>query len=429
MLGGRLRLWKGPAAMSLALFLLGLVAALSAYNVHRPVRRPGEVAVLTFTSAWLGGELPIHAALLFAGPALWLALSGGLETWIGGVGLVLVGVAGAAPIASWRQATRVATMVERDFGPITERMSPWRFVLPFVFGDAAVVRTPGIRREGERLRADLHRPATASRSEPAPILVFVHGGGWVLGFRRWQGRILMRRLARAGWTCVSIEYRLSPWATWPDPIIDVKRALTWVKRMAPRWGADPNRVVISGNSAGGHLAALAALTPNEAEFQPGFETEDTSVAALVAWYGIYDLIDRARAWPHGAMRRLWELLVMKQRLRNAPERFERASPLSHVSDTSPPTLLIHGTLDTVVPIASARAMWDTFETVAPGRCRLVEIEGAEHSFEVFWSRRAVCAVEAAVRWLEVTLESLDSVPAGGDAGRSKDEAIKRPPVV
>jgi acetyl esterase/lipase len=410
--------------MSLALFIVGLVAALAAYNVHHPLRRPGEVAALTFPSAWWGGELPVHSAVVFTGAALWLVLSGGLDTWLGVVGLALVVMAGSAPIASWRQATRVATMVEHEFGPLTERVSPWRFILPFVFRDAGVTRQPGILRDGERLRADLYRPVKAPSGGPAPILVYVHGGGWVLGFRRWQGRILMRRLVRAGWMCVSIEYRLSPWATWPDHIIDVKRALVWVKRMAPIWGADPTRVVISGNSAGGHLSALAALTPNEVEFQPGFEKEDTSVAALVSWYGVYDLVDRARAWPHGAMRRLWELLVMKQRLHQAPDRFERASPLSHVSDTSPPTLLIHGTLDTIVPIGSARAMWDTFETVAPGRCRLVEIEGAEHSFEVFWSRRAVYAVEAAARWLEATVEGLRSAPAGVDGVEHADVSVE-----
>lgn len=403
--------------MSWALFALGLLAALLSLNVHFPLRRPGELAALTFGPAWWGGELPVHAVLLYGGLGLGFVLGGALEDtsggtgWPGWVGLALLALAGLGPVASWRQASRVRARLLEEGWFVRAPEVPWlRYGLPFWFRDRDVEKSAGVRRDGERLRADLYRPRTGPR-EGAPLLVYVHGGGWVLGFRRWQGRVLMRRLVKAGWVCVSVQYRLSPWATWPDHIIDVKRAIAWAKRMAPGWGADPERVVVSGNSAGGHLAALAALTPGRAELEPGLGELDTRVAALVAWYGVYDLLDRAKAWPHGALRRLWELLVMKQRLGEARDRFELASPISHVGPDSPPTLLVHGTLDTLVPIASARAMQARFDEVAPGRSQLLEIEGAEHAFEVFWSRRGVFAVEAAVEWLErVTADAKKAAP-------------------
>ena len=127
----------------------------------------------------------------------------------------------------------------------------------------------------------------------APVLVQIHGSAWVAGSKRGQGYPLMAHMAERGWVCVAINYALAPAARWPAHIIDVKRALTWVKREIGNYGGDPDFVALTGGSAGGHLTALAALTPGEAIFQPGFEEADTSVAAAVPFYGVYDLLDRS----------------------------------------------------------------------------------------------------------------------------------------
>ena len=115
----------------------------------------------------------------------------------------------------------------------------------------------------------------------APVLVFVHGGGWILGFKEFQALPMLNRMAAEGWVCISIDYRLSPKATFPDHIADVNRGIVWAKAHAHQWGGDPSFVAISGNSAGGHLAALAALTWDEPGFKPGLQVVHADDALLV----------------------------------------------------------------------------------------------------------------------------------------------------
>jgi hypothetical protein len=124
----------------------------------------------------------------------------------------------------------------------------------------------------------------------APVLVQIHGSAWVAGSKRGQSYPLMAHMAERGWVCVSINYSLAPVARWPAHIIDVKRALAWVKRDIKACGGDPDRVALTGGSAGGHLTALAALTANEPVFPPGFESRTRrwlpqcrSMASMTCW--------------------------------------------------------------------------------------------------------------------------------------------------
>ena len=111
------------------------------------------------------------------------------------------------------------------------------------------------------------------------MLLQVHGGAWILGKKDQQGIPLMQHLAAQGWVCVAINYRLSPRDPWPAQAIDVKQAIAWIREHIAEYGGDPDYIAITGGSAGGHLTALTALTPNDPEWQPGFEDADTSVAA------------------------------------------------------------------------------------------------------------------------------------------------------
>src|SRR6185503_18791704 len=143
-------------------------------------------------------------------------------------------------------------------------------------------------------------------------------------------------LAAHGWVVVSVNYRLSPRFTFPDHIIDVKAAIRWIREHGPEYGADPAFIAVTGGSAGGHLAALAALTPDDPEYQPGFEGVDTSVQACVPFYGVYDFTDRKGIWKRSLLLPMLERHIMKKRLKDAPEAFDRASPMSRARADAPP---------------------------------------------------------------------------------------------
>ena len=163
--------------------------------------------------------------------------------------------------------------------------------------------------------ADIWRRRDLPRDGKAPVLLQVPGGAWAIGMRRPQAYPLLSHLAERGWVCVSIDYRVARVHTWPDHIVDVKRALAWIKEHIAEYGGDPDFVAITGGSAGGHLCALAALTPDDPQYQPGFEDADTSVVAAVPIYGRYDWFSTDGA---GRKEFLWLLqkLVAKKRLKD-----------------------------------------------------------------------------------------------------------------
>src|SRR3984957_1520209 len=122
---------------------------------------------------------------------------------------------------------------------------------------------------------DIWRRSDLAPGDHAPVLIQVPGGAWSVNGKRPQAYTLMSRMVELGWICVSINYSKSPRSTFPAHLIDVKRAIAWVRENIADYGGDPDFIAITGGSAGGHLASLAALTPNDPQFQPGFEDADT----------------------------------------------------------------------------------------------------------------------------------------------------------
>ena len=167
----------------------------------------------------------------------------------------------------------------------------------------------------------------------------IHGGGWVIGDKREQGLPLLNHMAAQGWVGFNVNYRLSPGVAFPDHLVDLKRGLAWIKEHADEYGIDPDFVCVTGGSAGGHLTALMGLTANDPAYQPGFEDADTSVAAAVPFYGIYDFTDAgAFGSDPEIFRRFLEPLVMKAFLAEEPEKFEAASPIHHLRGRRPAVL-------------------------------------------------------------------------------------------
>jgi len=272
---------------------------------------------------------------------------------------------------------------------------------------------------GKRNLLDLYRGSSPGQSRP--VLLQVHGGGWTIGNKDHQGLPLMYHMAKQGWVCVAPNYRLSPRATFPDHIIDLKRALAWIRRHGLEYGADPNFVIVTGGSAGGHLAALLALTPNDPSLQPGFEEVDTSVTACVPFYGVYDLFDRNGFWGNQSLVGFMERVVMKCSPMEQRRLWERASPIDCIHPGAPPFFVIHGTHDTLVPVEEARYFVQQLRAVSGNPVVYAEIPGAQHAFEIFHSLRCGHAVLAVARFCEYVhgrYLARDVTAVGSNAGDS-----------
>src|ERR1700759_655671 len=250
---------------------------------------------------------------------------------------------------------------------------------------------------GARNHLDIWRRPDLDRNGRAPVLLQVPGGAWMVGSKRQQAYPLMSHLAELGWVCVAINYRLSPRSTWPDQIVDVKRALAWTKEHIAEFGGDPDWVAITGGSAGGHLSSLAALTPNDPQFQPGFEDADTSVRAAVPFYGLYDFNHQEAV--HPLMAPMLGKYVFKRGRRDIAEAFRAASPLNYVSPDAPPFFVLHGRNDSLIPVEQGRVFSKRLREVSREPVAYAEMPFAQHAFDIFGSARAAHAAVAVEQFL------------------------------
>lgn len=251
----------------------------------------------------------------------------------------------------------------------------------------------------------------------APVLVQIHGSAWIAGSKRGQAYPLMAHMAERGWVCVAINYSLAPAARWPAHIIDVKRALTWVKQEIAGYGGDPGFVAVTGGSAGGHLTAMAALTANEPMFQPGFEDADTSVAAAVPIYGLYDLLGRLGDNPK-EQEMFLSKIVIGQSPQQAPEVWEKGSATTWIRPDAPPFFILHGDNDTFAPVGQGRAFAERLRAVSTQPVAYAELPGAQHMWEALPSVRTAATVAAVDKFLSYLHQGYsqritDSAPPSG----------------
>jgi acetyl esterase/lipase len=236
-------------------------------------------------------------------------------------------------------------------------------------------------------------------AEPAPVLIFVPGGAWVHGRSMMQGSALMSRLAEQGWVCLAIDYRVSPQHRWPRHIADVKTAIAWARANVDKFGGDRNFVAVAGCSAGGHLAALAGLAPDDPQYQATLpEGADSSVDAVVGIYGRYDWEDRSTPERVRFVEFL-ERVVVKRSIARHPEVFRAASPIARVHRNAPPFLVIHGSKDSVIPVEQARSFVDRLRSVSTSLVSYVELPGAGHGFDLIDGPRAGAMAHATALFL------------------------------
>jgi len=255
---------------------------------------------------------------------------------------------------------------------------------------------------------DVWRPRHVPNG-PAPVLVFVPGGGWVHGSRRMQGYALMSHLAAQGWVCLSIDYRVAPQSRWPAHLEDVKTAVAWAREHAGEFGGDKNFVAIAGCSAGGHLAALTGLTGNDPQLQAGLglpAAANTAVDAVVSLYGRYDWEDRSTPERVRFMDFL-ERVVVAGTTARYPDVFRQASPIALVHRSAPPFFVIHGTADWIIPVDQAQSFVERLRSASDSAVCYLELPGAGHAFDLVDGARTGSTVAAAGMFLnQVRRDSL-----------------------
>jgi acetyl esterase/lipase len=247
---------------------------------------------------------------------------------------------------------------------------------------------------------------------PAPVLLFVPGGAWVQGTRVLQGHTLLSQLVQQGWVCLTMDYRVSPVHRWPRHIADVNAAIAWARANVDQYGGDRDFVAIAGCSAGGHLAALAGLTPGDRAFRGELaEQADTSVDAVVGIYGRYDWEDRSTPSRENFQNFLERVVVRRKQSRH-PEIYAAASPLARIHEDSPPFFLIHGEQDTIIPVDEARKFHAALSEVSHNPVVYCEVPRAGHAFDlVDTSHARRCAAEASRFLIEVRHRHVDKAAA------------------
>src|SRR5271166_4113813 len=399
----------------IAALAVAAVTAASTINAYRPLARSGSPSVICWLFGFVVSELPLQTlASQLGGLALTAhRLSRPVRTisWLvaglSALGLLNFNRAGHranVPLTAaldsglgTSRRTDSAGLWRRPAGPGTAK-SPGALRMLRIYRDYAHDSNISYGEYGRANQLDIWRRRDLEPTGKAPVLFQIPGGAWTTGNKRGQAHPLMSHLAELGWICVAINYRHSPRNTWPDHIIDVKRALAWVKAHIPGYGGDPDFIAITGGSAGGHLSSLAALTPNNPQFQPGFEDADTRVQAAVPFYGVYDFtrVDDAM---HPMMLPLLERMVVKQPQTTALSSYMSASPVTHVRADAPPFFVLHGSNDSLVPVEQSRLFVDRLRDVSTQPVVYAELPLAQHAFDIFGSARAAHAAVAVGQFL------------------------------
>ncbi|WP_269617974.1 alpha/beta hydrolase [Zhongshania sp. BJYM1] len=393
------------------MLLLSLIWAWTAWNVYHPHKSAPELlGVLSFIFGFLTGELAIHIIAIEVALTLLIIMVGELSGLSDALGLAIAICSWAAiaifyfraqradPIMA--QAVRYALQLSPEqtldtSSSLLIEADAKRLAKPFDYKLPNVQRRKNIeysRVAGRSLRVDIYHRADTPKN--APVLFQMHGGAWLekMGSKNEQALPLMNQMAANGWVCVAVEYRLSPGSTFPDHIIDCKRALHWIKENISEYGGNPNFVIATGGSAGGHLSSLLALSANAPEFQPGFEDADTSVQGCIPFYGVYDFLNSQGQRSSESLSQWISAKVLKKTRAESPELWRQASPLYWVHKDAPPFLLIHGEADTLVPVQESRVLYEALKEVSQQAVSYAELPDAQHAFDIPVSLRTQIVV-------------------------------------
>ena len=350
-----------------------IVALFSLTALRPPIPRRSTRFSLQFAFSWQLNELP------FLG--LWWLLAGTIGTlieprlgkplWWLIAALVTLNVLVLVRILFRARSARpvLSAAFEDTFGtgtaPCYTRAPWWRIVLLPVMSWRRDVRRIRNRRYGPARhgnRLDVYVSRRGNRTG-APVLVYLHGGGFVMGSKMLGAHHMIYRLAARGWVCISADYRLFR-AGYADQLADARAALAWTHANVDAYGGDPHTTFIAGGSAGAHLAATAALSGAE-------------VSGVIGLYGYYGNVSRSGSGP--------------------------TSPTECIKAAAPPFLIVHGTLDTLVRHQDARSFADRLRAVSRQPVAYAELPATNHNFDLFPSARCHTVTDAVARFAELTM--------------------------
>jgi acetyl esterase/lipase len=429
--------------MTVLAYLLALLAAAVTIPFFHRVRSPAGI-VLWIPKVLAQSAAPLVALLGLLGAVLGVFSRAPLAVAAGLLGTLI-------PVSYVVRVTASHDGFERAFGKDWQRRIKsqragrmlrrrWVGLLPahpevrcqkdVVFCTLAASDTEEMSNGGRELLCDIWQPPEGTNPSGLAF-VYLHGGSWHWMDKDFNTRPLFRHLAAQGHLVMDVAFRQCPEVDVRGMVGDVKRAVAWMKRHAESYGADPRRVVLAGGSSGGHLALLAAYTPDHPELTPeDVASASTAVRGVVAYYGAADLsavyrnfamvfgslmkglqpgegnilfkitgaltgrvagdtLERKRDQPPFSIN--WMMTNMTGgTLKEMPEAYELLSPITHVSPAAPPTLLLQGQHDFALPAQVTRALHDRLlEAGVP--CILVEFPQTEHAFDVGLPRLAPAA--------------------------------------
>jgi acetyl esterase/lipase len=259
---------------------------------------------------------------------------------------------------------------------------------------AEVTKDIGYARiDGTTLALDLYKPT----QQTGPLIVYIHGGAWRSGSKK---EMPLQDLVDNGSPVASVDYRLSTVARFPAQIHDIKAAIRFLRGNATKLGIDAKQIVVSGSSAGGHLAALVGVTNGNRELEGDlgdFRNESSNVQGIISFFGGSDLTTVLKqSTPHGLSVREPALdLLLGAAPDKVPDLARLASPVFHVDKDDPPLLLFHGDQDPQMPINQAHELQGAYEKVSIGsKAQFKVLHGVGHGGKEFYAPEQMATVKA-----------------------------------
>ena len=246
--------------------------------------------------------------------------------------------------------------------------------------------------DGHSLKLDLYLPEKSTK--PAPLLIYVHGGAWRAGSKENPP---IAALTEKGFALASVDYRLTTVAPFPANVHDIKAAIRFLRAHAGEFGCDPKRFVITGSSAGGHLAALVGVSNGHKELEGEvgeYRGVSSDVQAIVSFFGAANLQTiLGQSTPHGLSVRVPALeLLLGGQPGEKPALAKLASPVAHVDAHDPPLLLIHGDADPQMPIEQSRELQAAYQK-AKRPVQFVVLPGSVHGGKEFYDASRLAIVQ------------------------------------